>query len=186
MNFHVSDATTRRKLVQATSSLTISYTLQSSSVSASTLTNAINQAISTGTFNQQLNTIAATNGAVGLTNAESSAPTISNTSPTSVPTVKPSSAESIVKHSPVIAIVSAIAAILVVSVCAFILYRHHLKKQVKSSIEADSNTDNSLAHRITIGNPLGFRNDESSDNKMLQTKRVSEGSVNPLNQSLMH
>ena len=90
LNFQVQDATTRRKLLQTTPALTISYTLQSSSVSATTLSSALTQAISSGTFDKQLNTIAAKNGATGLTTASSSAPSITNNSPTLAPTPQPS------------------------------------------------------------------------------------------------
>ena len=156
LNFQVQDTTgMRRKLLQTpTPTLSISYTVQSSSLSASSLTNALTQALSPTTFTNTLQEAAAANGATGFATATASAPVITNTSPTSAPTVKPTSAsESIVSHvkkSKVGAIVGAIVAVLVVGVCSFILYRHYLKKQGKSSVEVDANTNNPLAHRITF------------------------------------
>jgi hypothetical protein len=151
LNFQVQDATTRRKLLQIPT-LSISYTLQSSSLSASSLSTALTQALSPTTFTNTLQTAAAANGATGFTAATASAPVITNTSPTSAPTLKPTSTsiDSLVKHPPLGAIIGAIAAVLVVGVCSFILYRHYLKKQGKSSVEVDANTNNPLAHRITF------------------------------------
>ena len=153
LNFQVQDATTRRKLLQ-TPTLSISYTVQSSSLSASSLSTALTQALSPTTFTNTLQTAAAANGATGLTTATASAPVITNTSPTSAPTVKPTSASesivSLVKKSKVGAIVGAIVAVLFVGVCCFILYRHYLKKQGKSSVNIESNTTNPLDHRVTM------------------------------------
>ena len=154
LNFQVQDTTgMRRKLLQTpTPTLSISYTVQSSSLSASSLSTALTQALSPTTFTNTLQTAAAANGATGFTTATASAPVITNTSPTSAPTVKPTSTsiDSLVKHPPLGAIIGAIAAVLVVGVCSFILYRHYLKKQGKSSVEVDANTNNPLAHRITF------------------------------------
>ena len=179
LNFQVQDATTRRKLLQTTPALTISYTLQSSSVSATTLSSALTQAISSGTFDQQLNTIAANNGATGLTTASSSAPSITNNSPTLAPTFPPTFSPTAVKptstatgkHPPVAAIVGALVAVFIVGVCAFLLYRHYLKKQVKASVEVDSNTNNPLTHRITVVT-------KETDSKMPVTKVVNETEMN--------
>ena len=173
LNFHVQDTTgMRRKLLQTpTPTLSISYTVQSSSLSASSLSTALTQALSPTTFTSTLQTAAAANGATGFTTATASAPVITNTSPTSAPTLKPTSTsiDSLVKHPPLGAIIGAIAAVLVIGVCSFILYRHYLKKQGKSSVEVDANTNNPLAHRIT------FQTTES-DSKMPAAK-VADATV---------
>ena len=171
LNFQVQDTTgMRRKLLQTpTPTLSISYTVQSSSLSASSLSTALTQALSPTTFTNTLQTAATANGATGFTTATASAPVITNTSPTSAPTVKPTSAsESIVSHvkkSKVGAIVGAIVAVLVVGVCCFILYRHYLKKQGKSSVNIDSNTINPLDHRVTMVTT-------ETDSKMSAAKRI--------------
>ena len=149
LDFQVQDATVRRKLLQ-TPTLAISYTLQSSSVSASTLTSALTEAVSSETFDNELHTVATENKVTGLTSAKSSNPIVTNTSPTSAPTVKSTyaSTKSAKRNLSVGAIVGIVVAIIVLGSGSFILCRDYIKKSQGKAVTIESNTVNPLDHRI--------------------------------------
>jgi len=105
--------------------------------------------VSSGSFNTNLNTIAATTGATGLKNATSSTPVIVNNSPTFSPTFQPTG-KSAAKNNSTAIIASIVVVVFVIGIAGAFYYRYTLKKKGTVQISVDPNTQNPMTHRMTM------------------------------------
>ena len=114
--------------------------------------------MSNGSFDTILNDVATNKGATGLTTATSSPPLIVNNSPTFSPTftpgapttspTKPSIVNAAKSHTAIIA--SIVVVVFVIGIAGALYYRYTLKKKSTVQISVDANTENPMAHRISV------------------------------------
>ena len=114
--------------------------------------------MSSGSFDSNLHTIAANTGASGLTIATSSTPVIVNNSPTfsptytpGAPTLQPTVNRGKSTNSNSTAIIASIAVVVfVIGIAGAWYHRYTLKKKSTTQISVDANTNNPMAHRISV------------------------------------
>lgn len=150
-----------RQLLQS-SSIGLSYTIQSATESYSSLSNTLNAAVTfSNTFNQNMQTIATYAGVTPLVTATSAPVVIINSSPTKLPTKapvvqqQPPADASKPPPLPVGAVVGSLFAIATVAIGAYVFYRYYYKKKGSDAVKTITvNTDSTVAQTIS---PLGHR-----------------------------
>jgi hypothetical protein len=165
----------------STPAIIISYSLQSSSVPTKTLSAALNTAVSSGSFNTNLNQIAGQTGATGLTTATSSAPLITNNSPTFQPTMKPTPSTfdtifDIAKNNSGL-ISGVVVGVVVFLLCAALWYNRYYAVKKSKQVTVEISTNNPLGHRVAI-NSDGSSN--SNDDRIPSSLPDSESAVNQM------